>query len=383
MMGAAGANRTGPRVGVTAEQLLGPVPGGIGRYVGQLASRLPDLAARDGGEVRLVIARHEPAELRSVGLDQERTAVLRLPGRVVNRTWVRARWPSLPRRVLAGLDLVHATSLAVPPVRRLPLMVTVHDLAFRHHPEVFPPHGRRWHEQAVGVAVREAARLLVPSAATGRDLADLYGVEPARVTVTPLGVAWHEPDLHGARRTLAGLDVLGPFVLAVGTTEPRKNLPRLVRAFSQLATALPDHHLVVVGPSGWGPALRPDAHGATRVRLAGKVPEGALHGLYALADVFAYPSLYEGFGLPVLEAMIHGTPVLTSDRGSLPEVAGDAAVLTDPTSVETIAAGIAELVTDSTLREKLSAAGRDRAASFTWEATAEATWAAYRGVAAG
>jgi glycosyltransferase involved in cell wall biosynthesis len=371
----------GPRVGVTAEQLFAPVPGGIGRYVAELARRLPALAAGAGparGAVRFVVGRHPAAAVAAAGLDPELTTALAVPGRVAARSWVALRRPALPRRLLAGLDVVHATSAAVPPARGLPLVVTVHDLAFLHHPEAYPPAGRRWHERSARIAAAEAALLLTPSAATARDLTERYGVEPDRTLVTPLGADPVEPDLAGARAVLARLRVAGPYLLTVGTLEPRKNLARLLDAFAEAAPELGDHRLVVVGPSGWGPQPPPGAVGAAgRAALAGKVPDAVLHGLYALADGLAYPSLYEGFGLPVVEAMAHGVPVLTSDRSSLPEVAGDAALLVDPTDTAAIAAGLVRLAGDDGLRARLRAAGPPRAARFTWAATAEATWAAY------
>jgi glycosyltransferase involved in cell wall biosynthesis len=370
---------------LTAEQLLGPVPGGIGRYVGALASHLPPVAGARGGTVRFVTGRHAPERLAEVGLDPAVTTTMGLPGRVLNQTWVRARRPRLPAAVLAGAEVIHATSAAVPPAGGLPLVVTVHDLAFHQHPEAYPRAGRDWHERSTRIAVAEAALLVTPSSATARDLSDLYGVEPARIAVVPLGVGPSPSDQAAARRLLDELDVKGPFLLAVGTLEPRKNLRRLLNAFATLADELPDHHLVVVGPAGWGPRLPQPAEypgQAVRIRLAGKVRDPVLHGLYELADALAYPSLYEGFGLPVLEAMAHGTPVLTSDRSSLPEVAGDAAVLVDPISTESIATGLRSLVGDEALRARLRAAGPERAARFTWEATAEATWTVYRRAAA-
>jgi glycosyltransferase involved in cell wall biosynthesis len=289
---------------------------------------------------------------------------------------VRLRRPRLPGRLLAALDLVHATSAAVPPAPGRALVATVHDLGFHHHPETYPPAGRRFHERATRIVVAEAARVLVPSRATARDLAEVYGLEPDRVALTPLGVELPPRDPAPARRLLAELGVRGPFLLAVGTLEPRKNLRRLLGAFADSAEELPDHHLVVAGPVGWGPALRP-THDLVRVKLAGPVDDATLHGLYAAADGLAYPSLYEGFGLPVLEAMAHGTPVLTSERSSLPEVAGEAALLVDPTDQAAIAAGLLRLVGDQALRARLAAAGPRRAARFTWPATAAATWAAY------
>src|SRR4029434_11321377 len=179
------------------------------------------------------------------------------PGGRVPRPGVPMRRPGVPAELLDGLDLVHATSAAVPPTGRRPLVATVQDLAFRHFPEAYPAAGRRYHERSARIVADEAARVLVPSEATARDLAELYGVDRGRVTITPLGVEVPaEPDHAGAGRLLRDLGVRGPFLLAVGTLEPRKNLPRLLAAFGEVTDELPDHWLVVVGPVGWGAALR-------------------------------------------------------------------------------------------------------------------------------
>jgi glycosyltransferase involved in cell wall biosynthesis len=372
----------GPRVGVVAEQLLRPVPGGIGRYVRALTDHLPAVAAADRGAVTWIVGRHPPGRLAAAGLVPAVTARLAWPGRVATRTWVTLRRPRLPAGVLADLDMVHATSAAVPPTGGRPLVATVHDLAFRHYPDAYPAAGRRYHDRAARIVAGEAARVIAVSKATADDLTELYGVEPARISVVPLGV---EPpgaaDQAAAAGLLADLGVRGPFLLAVGTLEPRKNLPRLLAAFGEITDELPDHFLVVAGPVGWGPTLRP-TWDSVRVKLAGPVDDPVLQALYRAAEGLAYPSLYEGFGLPVVEAMAHGLPVLTSDRSSLPEVAGDAAMLVDPLDRGAIAKGLVRLVTDSALRRRLADAGPRRAARFTWSATAAGTWAAYREVLA-
>jgi glycosyltransferase involved in cell wall biosynthesis len=366
---------------VVAEQLLRPVPGGIGRYVRALAEHLPAAAAAGGGAVTFLVCRHPAERVAAAGLPPAATRRLPWPGRLATRTWVTLRRPALAAGLLETLDLVHATSAAVPPARGRPLVATVHDLGFRHYPDAYPAAGRRYHDRAARIVAAEAARVLVPSEATARDLAELYAVDRGRVTVVPLGVQPPaRPDHRGAARLLHDLGVRGPFLLAVGTLEPRKNLPRLLDAFGEVTDELPDHWLVVAGPVGWGPRLRP-TWDSVRVKLAGPVGDATLHALYERADGLAYPSLYEGFGLPVLEAMAHGTPVLTSDRSSLPEVAGDAALLVDPLDRGAIAKGLYRLVADTALRERLAAAGPRRAAAFTWQATAAATWASYREVA--
>jgi glycosyltransferase involved in cell wall biosynthesis len=372
----------GPRVGVVAEQLLRPVPGGIGRYVRALTDHLPAVAAADRGAVTWIVGRHPAGRLAAAGLVPAVTCRLAWPGRVATRTWVTLRRPRLPAGVLADLDMVHATSAAVPPTGGRPLVATVHDLAFRHYPDAYPAAGRRYHDRAARIVAGEAARVIAVSKATADDLTELYGVEPARISVVPLGV---EPpgaaDQAAAAGLLADLGVRGPFLLAVGTLEPRKNLPRLLAAFGEITDELPDHFLVVAGPVGWGPTLRP-TWDSVRVKLAGPVDDPVLQALYRAAEGLAYPSLYEGFGLPVVEAMAHGLPVLTSDRSSLPEVAGDAAMLVDPLDRGAIAKGLVRLVTDSALRRRLADAGPRRAARFTWSATAAGTWAAYREVLA-
>jgi glycosyltransferase involved in cell wall biosynthesis len=374
----------GPRgastVGVVAEQLLRPVPGGVGRYVRALVEHLPAEAAVDGGAVRFLVCRHPAERVAAVGLPPAATVRLAWPGRLATRTWVTLRRPRLPAGLLETLGLVHATSAAVPPARGRPLVATVHDLGFRHYPDAYPAGGRRYHDRSARIVAGEAARILVPSEATARDLAELYAVDRGRVTIVPLGVEPPaHPDHRGAARLLHDLGVRGPFLLAVGTLEPRKNLPRLLAAFGEVTDELPDHWLVVVGPVGWGPRLRPSWE-SVRVKLAGPVGDATLHALYQKADGLAYPSLHEGFGLPVLEAMAHGTPVLTSDRSSLPEVAGDAALLVDPLDRGAVAKGLVRLVADGALRQRLKAAGPRRAAAFTWPATAAATWATYREV---
>jgi glycosyltransferase involved in cell wall biosynthesis len=372
--------RDAPAVGVVAEQLLRPVPGGIGRYVRALVEHLPAEAAVDGGAVRFLVCRHPADRVAAAGLPPAATVRLAWPGRLATRTWVTLRRPRLPAGLLETLDLVHATSAAVPPVRGRPLVATVHDLGFRHYPDAYPAAGRRYHDRSARIVAAEAARILVPSEATARDLAELFAVDRGRVAIVPLGVEPPaRPDHRGAARLLHDLGVRGPFLLAVGTLEPRKNLPRLLDAFGEVTDELPDHWLVVVGPVGWGPRLRPSWE-SVRVKLAGPVGDATLHALYQKADGLAYPSLYEGFGLPVLEAMAHGTPVLTSDRSSLPEVAGDAALLVDPLDRGAVAKGLVRLVADGALRQRLQAAGPRRAAAFTWPATAAATWATYREV---
>jgi glycosyltransferase involved in cell wall biosynthesis len=311
-----------------------------------------------------------------------RTPRVNLPIQALYPSWAYLRRPRLPAR-FGHLDVIHATNpAAIPPTRAgQALVVTVHDLAFQRFPELFPPRWLRFYRRGLTIATREADLILTPSAFTAGEL-EAHGVEPTRVRVTPLAPAHAIPsaldDPHEARRLVPD----GPFVLAVGTLVPRKNLPLLVRAFRRAVaeTGLP-HSLVLAGPVGWHQeefVAEIDTNPAGRVHRIGPVSDAEVDSLYRGAAAVAYVSLYEGFGLPVLDAFAHGVPTLASNTSSIPEVAGDAAMLVDPGDEDAIAAGIVRILTDEALRADLAAKGPGRAATFSWEATARATLAAYR-----
>jgi glycosyltransferase involved in cell wall biosynthesis len=253
----------------------------------------------------------------------------------------------------------------VPP-RSAPLVVTIHDLAFVHDPSGFTRRGLRFFRRGLALARAEADAVVCSSTATLEDCAG-HGFDRSRLHLVPLGVhvVPTGPAQVAAARHRYGLG--RPYLLFAGTHEPRKNLARLVEAFALLA---PDRELVLAGPTGWGDQQAP----APGVRAVGFVPEADLRALYAGADAFVYPSVREGFGLPVLEAMAQGTPVVTSRRTSTEEVAGGAAVLVDPLDPADIARGITEAV-DRTA--ELAELGRARAAACSWDRTAELTLDVY------
>jgi glycosyltransferase involved in cell wall biosynthesis len=353
---------------VVAEQLRRRVPGGIGTYVRGVLQGLDSLD--DPVDVSLYASRpgRTPDPLAALG---HPVLASPLPGPLLTRLWDRA-WAHAPR----GYALVHAMTLAAPPTSGAVLVVTVHDVAWRHLGADVGRRARRWHDAALARAVGAADHFVVPSQPVAADVVDA-GATPEAVTVIPHG-ADHlpPPDHDGALRLLAERGVEGPFVLSVGTIEPRKNLSRLFRAFAAARPSLPGPWpLVVVGPRGWGRADVP----SEAVVLAGPVPAATLAALYARARLLAYVPLEEGFGLPPVEAMGLGTPVLAS---LLPSV-GDAALVVDPRSVDEIAAAIVRLATDEGLRAELVAAGLSRTADLTWKASAWAHVSLWRRLCAG
>jgi glycosyltransferase involved in cell wall biosynthesis len=258
--------------------------------------------------------------------------------------------------------VLHCPTFRGPFSSRVPLVVTVHDLAVFRHPETFPPWTRTYSRAAVPRVVRSARRVVAVSEFTRRELVELLGVPDGRIRVIPNAV---DPAF-----TAEGPRAEGEYVLTVGTLEPRKNLARLAEASRRIGL-----ELRVVGARGWGGV---SANGS-RVRWLGELPDDALARLYRGAAAVAYPSLYEGFGIPVLEAMACGAPVVTSAGGATEEVAGGAAVLVDPLDPASIAAGLEQALAR---REELRARGLTRAAAFSWEEVARQTAAVYREAAA-
>jgi glycosyltransferase involved in cell wall biosynthesis len=279
------------------------------------------------------------------------------PGRVSSVVRDSYWYPAAIRRRAKGLDLLHCTTFRGPARSPVPTVLTVHDLAILRAPEAFP----RWH-RLYGTAglrrvLRAADAIVAVSEFTRREVVELASVAEERVRVVPNGV---DPVF-----TLDGPRAEGDYVLAVGTLEPRKNLERAVEAAREAGV-----ELRVVGARGWGGV---DVDG-----WVGEIPDSELAALYRGARSVLYPSLYEGFGLPVLEAMACGAPVVTSLDTAMVEIAGDAAVLVDPLDVSAIAAGI--LAADAR-RDELSRAGLERAREFTWQRSADAVVELWRELA--
>jgi glycosyltransferase involved in cell wall biosynthesis len=290
------------------------------------------------------------------------------------------RLPRLAAR--RGAQLLHCP-VGVGPVRsRLPLVITVNDVMALEHPEWFTRANALQQRLVLPRAVRAAARVLTPSRYTQERLVEICKADPGRVEVAPYGVDAAFGPGPASGDLLERLGVTGPYVLTVGTLQPRKNLQLALRAFERVAAAGAPHSLVVVGARGWRDeplleALQASPAGR-RVQLLGRVSDEELVELYRGADCLLFPSLYEGFGFPVLEAMACGTPVLCARSTSLPELAGDAAELADPDDLDAFGSALADLLASSSRRDELEAAGLIRAREFSWGRCAELTVAAYR-----
>jgi len=364
--------------------------GGIGRYTRNLIRSLAELDAES--QYTLLVA---GGWGEGDGLGQWptnfRVRSVPLSERWMHILWQRLRLP-LPVQVVTGsLDLFHSPDFVLPPVGRTPAVLTVHDLSFLRVPEHFVAGFREYLEGAVFRAVARARHILADSESTRRDVLELLHVAPDRVTVIYPGVeSRFEPVLDRARleqvRTRYRLP--GRFILGLGTLQPRKNFQGLVDAFERLLRdrgdepEVRDVHLVIVGGKGWmyeELVTGVEASGLSeRVHFAGFAADGDLPAIYSLATIFAFPTWYEGFGIPVVEAMACGTPVVAADNSSLPEAVGEAGLMVNAADLDGLADALARLLADEALRERLVAAGRDQARRFLWQESARKLLAVYR-----
>ena len=371
------------RAVIDARPALDPRRTGVGHYTQQLIRHLPH-ADPDSDYVAWYL--HAKGLLRprrffdSVSAPNLSERASRFPARVFEPLSSRLGVPRTEWSV--DFDVLLAPNFLPPATRQPGVVMVVHDLAYEHLPETAPHMDDRWRRR-FDAWLAKAAGVIVPSASTRDDLLAVHPVDPARVAVTPLGVdasvyAPAPPERVDAVRAKFGIE--GAYALFVGGIEARKNLEALVGAFARVDA--PTSLVIAGGPVRWDPeagerldetiAALPEAVGERIVRT-GYITDAEKQALLSDATLLAYPSLYEGFGFPVLEAFAAGLPVLTSSVSSLPEVAGEAAILVDPHDEAAIAEGLTQLLADDDLRALLSAAGVARAAAFTWEATARKT----------
>ncbi|HEY3080133.1 MAG TPA: glycosyltransferase family 1 protein [Chloroflexota bacterium] len=361
---------------------------GISRHSANL---LEALARLDGTDrfVAFVGPTGAPPDPCPAGTGRLRYRVTGLP---TNRPPARIGWEQLVAPVEAArgrLDLLHGLAYAVPRLAPCPTVVTVHDLSFLRFPELFRGPNRLYLGAVTRMSVARARKVIAVSGSTKRELVELLGVPPERVEVIPNGLEPHfRPLPHDeVERFRRARGLPERFVLHVGTLEPRKNVPLLVGAYARLRRRGLPHALVLAGGRGWlydAIFAEVKARGlAEDVLFPGFIPEGEQPLWYNAAAAFAYPSVYEGFGLPPLESMACGTPVVVANSSSLPEVVGEAGLTVDPGDEAGLAEALGRLIEDGALRDRLRGAGLERAKLFDWNDVARRTVAVYRRVAEG
>lgn len=349
--------------------------GGIGRYVRELVAAL---ARQDHvANYRLFVAGATPGDLPAAFAPNFVWRPTRLSPHWLARIWHRASLPVPVELFTGAVDLFHATDFVLPPVRpRARTLLTVHDLSFVRVPEVASPRLKAYLDRVVPQSIRRADHVLADSQATKDDLIALYNTPADKITVllSGVGACFRRTDDLISMTTRSRFGLQRPFIFSIGTVQPRKNYGRLIHALAQLRRKDYDLDLVIVGGRGWledpiHQTVR-DIHMEDHVHFIGFADEADLPALYSAAECLAFPSLYEGFGFPVLEAMACGTPVVTSNVSSLPEIAGDAALIVDPYDTDAIAHAIQRLLDDTTLRNQLIEKGYARVGRFSWDESA-------------
>lgn len=340
---------------------------GVGRFVQEVVTRLASRA--DVELVGYAVTWRGKGELSSLlpaGVTAAKGPMAATP---LRRLWRRADHPRIERWT-GPIDLVHGPNYVVPPSAG-PRVVSIHDLTFLHHPEFCTKHVLEY-PGLLRRALHTGAWVHTDSAFVRDEVVDLLGADPERVVAVPLGVTPGPPGDAAHGRSLAGG---ARFVLALGTVEPRKNLPALVAAFDELAAADPDLRLVLAGPDGWGATALTEgvarARHANRVVRLGFVTEADRRDLMAAAAVVAVPSHYEGFGLTAAEALLAGVPVVASDAGSHREVIGDAGLLVPADDHDRLVGALSRVLSDETLADDLRRRGPLQAAPLTWERTTD------------
>jgi glycosyltransferase involved in cell wall biosynthesis len=376
---AASAGRSGAMRIVFDATAIPLRPTGAGNYILNLISAL---AAIDAHNQYFIFA--APDYIEQLGIRQANFTFLpvRLSGRGRRLIWEQIGLPGRARAL--GAHVLHSPHYTMPILKRARQVVTFHDMTFFLLPEAHGRGKRIFFRAMMRWSARHSDRLIAVSQSTGRDIARVLGVPASKIAVTPeaAGPAFHPQPQATVDAVCAHYGLTsGRYIYYVGVLEPRKNVPLLIEAYAAIAASYPDVPLVLAGKKGWmyeAIFARVQALGLVdRVRFLGHVPLDHLIGLYSGAAAFAYPSRYEGFGLPVLEAMQCGAPVVTSNVSSMPEVVGDAAILVDPDDARVVASALRRLLDDPVAAAGLGRRGIERARSFSWERCARETLQVY------
>ncbi len=362
------------RIGVDVRPLLESAWAGVATYVDRLTRSLVALGSEH--EYLLfsnALTKHSAA---AAAVATEHPGVhyrhFRVPNKLLSAGVTLLHQPAFDR-LLGGVDVFLSTNLGFSAFSSAcPIVAVAHDLSFESSPDTYSWRRRRWH-QAVRSAehFRHATRVIAVSESTRRDLITQYGVPEDRIVVIHPGLdrsRFSDGDPAAAQTLFARYQLTAPYILSLGTQEPRKNVDSLIRAFRTVESAIP-HTLVIAGASGWSVG-QGSVEPGPRVRFLGYVPESLKPALYQGADLFVYPTRYEGFGFPPLEAAASSTPVIAGNHSSLVETVGSAALLVDPYNVAELARAVRAVITDRSLRDRLVTRGRDAAARFRWSDTA-------------
>jgi glycosyltransferase involved in cell wall biosynthesis len=370
------------RIGIDATALP-PQPVGAGNYIIQL---IRALAKADINAQLVIFAQKKSPAL--IDLPVESSIEWRIvkdmsPGS--RMIWEQSRLPALVNNT--NLDLLHSLHYTRPLRLSCASVVTFHDMTFFLFPQLHTRARRLFFPTVMRTSARQADAIITVSESTRQDAIRLLSIDPGKVFTTQLGVdPTFRPinDIGEMDDVAAKYDLHENFILYLGTIEPRKNLPVLIRAFRQLVDSGSKHKLVLVGKYGWMYKevldLVDDLDLENMVRFTGYIPQEELPLVYNLASLFVYPTKYEGFGLPALEAMACGVPVITTKIASLPEIVGDAGILIPSNNIEELFNAMSRVLEDQALREKLTSDGQLRAKKFSWERTAQLTWQVYQQV---
>lgn len=365
------------RIGIDVTALPSPSLG-VGNYMVQLARALPRVDS-----VNDYIIFVKPNQSALFDATRAQLVLVPLASRTLRIAWEQAILPSLVRKY--QLDVLHSPHYTMPFIKRCSSVVTFHDMTFFLYPELHLFYKRLFFGAMIPLSVRRADALIAISASTRADTVRLFNAKPEKIFTVPYGIdpsfrPISDPQTLDAIRQKYHLPE--EFILYVGNLEPRKNLPMLIRAFARIADDDRDAYLVLAGSRGWKDSsvfsTVKELGLNRRVLFPGFIPQSDLPAVYALARAFVYASLYEGFGLPVLEAMACGCPVITSNLSSMPEIIGDAGIQVNPADEEQLFNSIQLVLTDTSRRETLARAGAERAKLYSWEETALQTLAVYQ-----
>jgi glycosyltransferase involved in cell wall biosynthesis len=357
---------------------------GVGYYISNLIEALARIDQNNEYILYPYFWHCFPSDYQNISIPKQANFILHRDARPPDQI-IRAWRFSKPDRVLGPIDVLHSPNMTTPRLKKARLVVTIHDLSYLVYPEFHTRANVRFSKQQTTMAAKYAAKIIAVSHHTKKDLINYYSIPEERIHViyeAARKTYYPERDINFIQSSLMRLNIYKNFILFVGSLEPRKNVTTLIKAYAEYLKADSDQYLLVIaGGRGWLNdeiyALVTELGLQRHVRFLGYVQESDLRCLYSVAKVFVYPSVYEGFGLPPLEAMACGAPVITSQTSSLPEVVGDAAILIDPYSVEELLHAIRTVLLYDDLRLQLRRKSLERAKLFSWMRTAQETLAVY------